>query len=583
MSSTRLVAPAILAVILLAGPAMADALVVTRAMQASTIAEVFIEDEEIRVQFEVGVADIRAFKNLLPQESYEKLARDTSPLDQRLQKFLEEDWVITVDEQPLQGNIQQIVADKRVLRDEITGQPLPNQPDDAEIVIRVRLSYPLPTKPSSLSIQPPLADDSGATVANIGFVVYHRGVAVNDFRYLARSETLRLDWSDPWYSQFERKNLRRRYDAPAAAFLYIDNFEVRKEIIFRPKDLQDWLDLGLDGKSVIAANQRDSVREKAAAFLGQHTPLKIDGTDGEGTLDRVHFINRTLRSTGVVEPGTDIDINTAMLGAIYVYPIKGLPDQVSMEWDLFNQRITKIPCVATDEAGGMPGTLDATDSTLVWQNFLKTPSTPAFMKVAPPAPPGTLPIPVVSLACLAAAGLVWKRRPSRNIRGAVIAIVLLLAVGTVSAISPQLRINVPASSRVQVSQRDASDVTFSLLHNIYRAFDYRDEGTVYDVLARSAAGDLLTNIYLDTRESLTLASQGGARVKVKNVELVDCQAKPDGQDSFVADCRWVVTGSVGHWGHLHERSNQYHGELVIHPIDGEWKIVEMELLSEERL
>ena len=33
-----------------------------------------------------------------------------------------------------------------------------------------------------------------------------------------------------------------------SGFLYIEPYEVRKEIIARPLDLQFWIDLGLDGR-----------------------------------------------------------------------------------------------------------------------------------------------------------------------------------------------------------------------------------------------------------------------------------------------------------------------------------------------
>ena len=36
--------------------------------------------------------------------------------------------------------------------------------------------------------------------ATIGFVCYHEGVPVNDFRYLSEEVTLDLDWDDPWFS-----------------------------------------------------------------------------------------------------------------------------------------------------------------------------------------------------------------------------------------------------------------------------------------------------------------------------------------------------------------------------------------------
>ncbi len=51
---------------------LADALVVTRAMTASTIAEIFVDEDQIRVEIEVGSADIEAFRNILPDGSFEK-------------------------------------------------------------------------------------------------------------------------------------------------------------------------------------------------------------------------------------------------------------------------------------------------------------------------------------------------------------------------------------------------------------------------------------------------------------------------------------------------------------------------------
>ena len=70
---------------------------------------------------------------------------------------------------------------------------------------------------------------------------------------------------------------------------------------------------------------------------------------------------------------------------------------------------------------------------------------------------------------------------------------------------------------------------------------------------------------------------------MNEVEMTACQAEPADDGAFVADCSWTVTGSVGHWGHIHQRKNQYCGEFTVRPIDGQWKFTEMELLNEERL
>lgn len=53
------------------------------------------------------------------------------------------------------------------------------------------------------------------------------------------------------------------------------------------------------------------------------------------------------------------------------------------------------------------------------------------------------------------------------------------------------------------------------------AFGFPDESSVYDALDRSAGGNLLARIYLETRKSLGLQNRGGARAENKKVELLD--------------------------------------------------------------
>jgi hypothetical protein len=70
---------------------------------------------------------------------------------------------------------------------------------------------------------------------------------------------------------------------------------------------------------------------------------------------------------------------------------------------------------------------------------------------------------------------------------------------------------------------------------------------------------------------------------VKDVELVSFTPEPMGADAFRANCVWNVRGSVGHWGHLHQRTNQYQADLTLKVIDGVWKINKLVLLDEERV
>ena len=110
----------------------------------------------------------------------------------------------------------------------------------------------------------------------------------------------------------------------------------------------------------------------------------IDGVAREWELDRIHFVKRTLRTTGVVDPPQDLPLASATLGIIFSYPVDGLPQEATMDWDVFTPRIQKVPSSATDEVGGMPSILTPEDPQLVWKNFLKNPRNMALVELPPP-------------------------------------------------------------------------------------------------------------------------------------------------------------------------------------------------------
>lgn len=552
----------------------ADAIMRSQAMFANTIAEIFVEESGVRVELEIGMDDIGAFRNLLPDAIYEGMdyLPRPRPHPERLAEFFASDMVIAGDEVLLPGELLSIGPRTRIVRDQVTGEELPVVEEEAETVVAAELFYPFgAVRPGSLGFSPPVQFG----MANVGFVVYHNTVAVNDFRYLARGMVLDLDWDDPWYSAFRIRNMRRSYFAPMSGFLYVEPFEVRKEIIVRPKDLQRWVDLGLEGATVIKADQRGLILEKIADFLTGKQPVVINGEVVTPILDRANFLNRSLKSSMVVEPGIDINIDSAVVGVIFVYPTPSLPASASMTWDMFDQRVQMVPASAVDEAGPLPIFLEPDYAVLEWQNFLKNPTVPGLVALA--APPSATALWMYKLRWwLVAAALVlmtlWLRRKQQTVAFAALLCGLLIAVSFVMG-----RPLAPPDAATETVVKD-------LLRNVYQAFDYRQESDIYDTLERSVSGDLLTGIYLETQRSLELANQGGARAKVKSVELQDIEIQPaDEPAAFRVNATWNVHGSVGHWGHVHTRSNQYQAELLIQAVDGRWKLIDMNVLQEQRL
>ncbi|MHC5004607.1 MAG: hypothetical protein ACYTJ0_15955, partial [Planctomycetota bacterium] len=512
-------------------------------MKASTIAELFVEPDHVRVDLEIGAADLRAFRDLLPDGVYERLGYEPRPYAERLTSFVRSGLVIRADEgPPIDGMLRSISPRPRVTRDEITGEPLAT--GDEQILSAVLL-YPLERPANALTVSVPR--ESSVAAAEIGFMAYHRGVAVNDFRSLPSEATLDLDWDDPWYTRFRHRNLWRAYVSPLSAFLYVDDIEVRKEVMVRPRDLQDWIDLGLADRDVIPVAEQAALKERIAAYLIERGTVRIDGREIEPALDRIHFVRRSLRTTSVIDPPEDLPLVSAMLGVIFVYPVNGLPDEVTMEWDLFSPRIVEVPAVATDEAGGLPSILRTDDPILDWKNVLTNPTRRGITDLAPPSASWRRSVSLITvlLVLLAVPLLVSAMRSSRPRPRLVIAGGLV--AGAVIA-WPFTRISVPLPwlGAAAIAHDDAGQVIGGLLRNVYRAFDYREESVIYDTLARSASGDLLTDIYLETRRALELRNQGGARARVEDVEVVDWTVTPpDDGVGFMARCTWNVAASVG--------------------------------------
>ena len=141
---------------------------------------------------------------------------------------------------------------------------------------------------------------------------------------------------------------------------------------------------------------------------------------------------------------------------------------------------------------------------------------------------------------------------------------------------------------LQIANEDASQVFAQLHKNMFRAFDYHHESDIYDALAKSVDGDLLRQLYLDINESLKIREQGGAVSKVQEVILVETEkTSPEesfaGSDpGFAVKSKWNLIGTVEHWGHIHQRTNQYDATFNVQLKDEAWKITSMKVNDESQ-
>lgn len=574
----------------------ADWVNLSGAENARNIAEISIEKGRVRIQLEVFIEDLMLFEELLPESIFSQPLPGRLGLEQRQRLFAERVLqVVTEKGDILPVSFDLVEPRLRIERpspfvgmmDPYTRRPIPGPPEDKR-VLYAELSYPFEGQPQSLTFIPPL-DERGLSKTSIGFICYHQRVPVVDFRVLSEASKLDLDWEDPWYSSFERKQLKRTIGSGMRTFLYIEPFEVRNEILVRVKDLMTWVDFDLRGDEYIEADEFNRVREQIGQFFMERENVAIDGQRLKPILDKTAFVESSMLRSRFIQIPERVPINTAMVGVIITYLTDGMPQQVTTAWDLFSARLQKVTARMTDPAGPFPNDLTPDDNVLKWTNYLKTYTIPTVEKIDVADQHQGVPVPLGSAVCvvllLPVGWWVMQRKKNGGSVKPLIGLAFLLVVGALILI-PAFQVPVGAHARAsQFSSEDGQVILDSLLHNVYRAFDFRDEEDVYDKLAICVSGDLLADLYLEQRKSLVVEQAGGAQAKVEDVAIEDVVVSKSTQHTGALDlnAQWTALGQVGHWGHIHTRQNRYDAIITIKPVDGAWKIIDLELLEEKRI
>jgi hypothetical protein len=575
--------------------ARADWINLSGAENAPNIAEIYINDDHVVIQLEVYIDDLMVFEELIPDNLFSQPIPGRPDLQTRLEHFADRTFqVITETGEKLPIRLNLVEPRMRKERpspfagmiNPYTRMPIPGPPDDKR-VLYAELIYPFKDTPKSLSFVPPI-DDKGLPLASIGFICYHRGVPVVDFRHLTDENIVNLDWADPWYSVFTKKQLKRKLQSGMRTYLYIEPYEVRHEILVRVKDMMTWMEFDLKGNEFIEEDEFNPVREQVAQFFMEREKVLIDGKKLKPILDKTAYVESSMLRSRFIEIPERVPLNTAMIGIVITYLTDGIPQEVSAEWDLFSDRVQKVTARMTDPAGPFPYDLEPDDNILQWTNYLKNYTIPTVDNVELADEHKGVPVPLGSAVCLALlfpVGLAFnaRRRKGQAVKS-LAGLFALLILGAM-VLFPFGQVRVGAARASQISEDDGKAILNSLLKNIYRAFDFREESDVYDKLAISVDGDLLADIYLQHRKSFAVQQAGGAQATVEEIDvqevLVADSTRSDNALDFKA--KWTAVGTVGHWGHIHTRQNQYEAVLTMKSIDGAWKITGLELLEEKRI
>ncbi|MBX2852790.1 MAG: hypothetical protein KTR15_13730 [Phycisphaeraceae bacterium] len=286
------------------------------------------------------------------------------------------------------------------------------------------------------------------------------------------------------------------------------------------------------------------------------------------------------------------------------YETKGPPGRVSIGWSIYANEYDAdgkpihaeedLQVVAVvSEAGREQVVLFAPQEPGYTWHSGEAIALPEALLNAQPVQRNFINVPVPSIV-LVLAGLVCGAITLRQSKPRAVGLVVFSLVAA-GACLPYGNMKLEHTSTGATPSSDEALAIFESLHrNIYRAFDYTDEGAVYDALAQSVDGPMLETIYNDVYQSLILREENGAVSKVVRVEIEEAKltgkfdsaasTPPDEElGSFVVHASWQVDGLVTHFGHAHKRTNAFEAVYTVAPRAAGWRIVEVDILDQRRI
>ena len=340
-------------------------------------------------------------------------------------------------------------------------------------------------------------------------------------------------------------------------------------------------------------------------FFARRHPLRIDGSVVEPSVERLQINDPDLALLPLFPISGERGLRKIRFEL--VYPTAQKPSTVELSWRTFPPDILTDPVdpppldiAAELDAEGVrkpllfsedrPGVTWKAMGESIEARLLEVPGSPVD-------PPTSVPMLAISLfaagGLVVLAGVVTSRTSGSPLAFAVSVGIegVLLIAGVAVLLTGFGTIDLGGGPRAPSAVE--AEAIFRPLHtNVYRAFDYVEEGDIYDALDLSVEGPFLQKLYRTIFQSLVMEEEGGAVARISDVRPIDVavggirrEAGDDGvvRSTFEVDCRWQVEGMVSHWGHSHRRINEYVAEWDV--VDGPngWRLVDARITEQDRL
>ena len=392
--------------------------------------------------------------------------------------------------------------------------------------------------------------------------------------------------------------------------IQVQDQAVKFQIIMNLAYIDEIADTPREDEYSIQPHEHQGVREALFDFYKQSNRVRIDAVEvapvdkafevDEGDMDMLPLFPRCMEKA-LVRVQMSIE-----------YPCKSPPSSVSFAWGEFpvNPILAlagskpKIEIQAHLIAKGIDEIvpLTETEPEFTWHDSGES-LEDRFLSVPQPPAQASIPLPIVTAGvCLlilivllqTLLGIFSENGRRLLVRRAVrvaLMFVLLSPVAYVARDRVIVSIPDPFNPTPPLPTTAQAEAIFTPLHrNIYRAFDYVEEGEIYDALARSVEGELLAALYTQVYRSLIMHEEGGAVSRVSAVRSVDAKiesvgllAELDSRPGFQVLAKWQVDGVVRHWNHAHYRTNEYEARYTVVQAQSGWRIADNVVLGQKRI
>jgi len=393
------------------------------------------------------------------------------------------------------------------------------------------------------------------------------------------------DW-EAWFEEQREKNLGIESYSSVYSFIYITRREVRQEVLIPLASLSTFMEIESEDGRFLEIAEQDALKPKIEALFGNANPVMVEDRKVDPKFDRIDFYGLDFRDFAMQSSRRKVSLANGRVGVIMSYKADGAPGNVSLTWDMFNSIVRSVDAIVfeLDEVRRTQFSKFLENNTYAWSDSEPKNEEPIPTVAAEFDLPIWQNFPWLSLMLLAGAAWVFiKGKFSRARQQNYVIAGALTTAALVLFPLVNFDLYMPWSNRLRIDGQKA-DTIFSTLHgNLFRAFDYVEEGEIYDGLSKSVDGSLLSDLYLELNDSLRIKEQGGAVSTITAVNFLEGELQknewhfPTVEPGFQYRCKWNLVGNIEHWGHIHERTNVYDATFDVQSIDNEWKITSMKL------